>query len=343
MARSPEPARSLESLPEPIEAAVEVRDAWRRRVAAGTAGLEFLIQDLSRWAPGAVLRVAFLDGDTAAHARVEEATRQITGACGITLDFGLDPATGAYRRWTTADTAYAAEIRVSFDQRGYWSLVGTDSTDPTLAEADSPIGGAPHQRSLNLEGLDGAPPDDWAGTVRHEFLHALAFHHAHQNMRGPCEDEFRWDDDDGYQPTRDARGTFVADGAGRRPGIYTYLAGPPNGWSRARVDANLRTRDEPDTVAGPFDAESVMLYRFAPFFYRSTPSPCAPSGNGIDLSAGDIRGLRLLYPDTGAPELPAHASAALGALTGGAESVAGNPYRERLAAVLGGLAEGRVP
>ena len=91
---------------------------------------------------------------------------------------------------------------------------------------------------------------------------------------------------------------FVPDAAGSRPGIYTYLAGPPNQWSKAKVDHNLRTEDDPLLRRGPFDAASVMLYRFAPFFYKSSPSPCAPTGGGVDLSDGDKRGLRLLYPAT---------------------------------------------
>jgi hypothetical protein len=39
-----------------------------------------------------------------------------------------------------------------------------------------------------------------------------------------------------------------------------------------------------------------MLYRFAPFFYKTSPSACAPTGPGLDLSDGDKRGLALLYP-----------------------------------------------
>ena len=39
-----------------------------------------------------------------------------------------------------------------------------------------------------------------------------------------------------------------------------------------------------------------MLYRFPELFYRSQPSPCAPSGDGQQLSDGDKRGLKLLYP-----------------------------------------------
>ena len=39
-----------------------------------------------------------------------------------------------------------------------------------------------------------------------------------------------------------------------------------------------------------------MLYRFPALFYRTQPSPCAPSGNGQQLSDGDKRALDLLYP-----------------------------------------------
>jgi hypothetical protein len=155
--------------------------------------------------------------------------------------------------------------------------------------------------------------------VRHEFLHALAFHHAHQNLRGPCAAEFRWEDDEGYVPTTNPRGVFVPDAAGRRPGIYTYLAGPPNRWPRAKVDHNLRTNVGDDVVVGPFDPQSVMLYRFADFFYLTNPSPCAPTGNGVDISDGDRRGLQLLYPHTAedTAELASRAATALEGLTAG--------------------------
>ena len=130
----------------------------------------------------------------------------------------------------------------------------------------------------------------------HEFLHALAFHHEHQNMKGVCRDEFRWDDDAGYEPTTTAGGTFTADGQGRRPGIYTYLAGPPNSWSRAKVDHNLRPDEDAHTTASAFDQKSIMLYRFPQIFYKTTPSPCAPLTEAVSLSAGDCKGLQFLYP-----------------------------------------------
>jgi len=284
------------------------------------------------------VRVAFLDGDKELHAKVVEATAQITDAANLTLDFGLDETTGEFRRWTTGDTTYAAEIRVSFDQPGFWSLVGTDSNDPTLGPPLGLSGGRPYQRSLNLGGFQNALPSRWQGVVRHEFMHALAFKHEHQNMRGPCEDEFRWEDDAGYVPTTDPQGRFVPDAAGHRPGIYTYLAGPPNEWPRPKVDHNLRTREDPAVVGSAFDNRSNMLYQFAPFFYKSNPSPCAPAGDGINLSEGDVRGLRLLYPRV-AEDLSARANEALKelmALSGSEESVGGttSAYYDRTAELL---------
>jgi hypothetical protein len=290
----------LDALPETVTETVRKRDKWaadRRRQRE--PGLEFVVSDVQRWTPGRTVRVAFLGGDEALHRDIEDATRVITEACNLTLDFRN--ANGDFRTWSEGDTGYAAEIRVSFDLGGYFSLVGTDSINTVIGRPQDSVGGRPGQRSLNLGGFAVQRPQTWRGTTRHEFLHALSFHHSHQNMRGPCEQEFRWEDDPGYQPTRDARGVFVADAAGRRPGIYTYLSGPPNEWPRSQVDHNLRSAaDDPTVVAGPFDPASVMLYRFPAFFYKSVPSGCAPTGDGIELSAGDLRGLQLLYPRTAA-------------------------------------------
>ncbi len=347
MPADPDPlhGKLLECLPDGLTASLEVRDAWRKRMAASSAGLEFLVSDVLRWVPGSTVRVAFLDGDDELHANVASATQQIADSCNLVLDFGVD-GSGSHRRWTEQDTEHRAEIRVSFDLDGYWSLVGTDSTDETIGRPFDPAGGRAGQRSLNLGGYTTELPDDWRGTVRHEFLHALGFQHEHQNLRGPCEIEFRWEDDPGYIPTQDARGVFVPDSGGRRPGIYTYLAGEPNGWPRSKVDHNLRTEDAPDSVAGPFDTASIMLYRFASFFYKTSPSPCAPTEEATDLSDGDKRGLRLLYPETAEEIAPiaASAGAALAELSGGVEegleaAAPSSPYHERAVALTRSVVE----
>lgn len=337
----------LESLPDEVIASLEVRNAWRTQVATG-GGLEFILYGLARWRPGSTVRVAFLDGDVSLHADIEMATRQITDACNLRLDFGWDAATGEYRRWSESDADYAAEIRVSFDLDGYWSLIGTDSTDRTVGAPGRPEGGRPHQRSLNLGGFKSSRPADWQGTVRHELLHALAFQHEHQNKRGLCEEEFRWEDDSRYTPTKDKRGVFIPDQAGRCPGIYTYLAGAPNYWPRQKVDHNLRRITTPEVTTGSFDSASIMLYSFDPLFYKTTPSPCAPTGNGIDLSAGDRRGLRLLYPSSpgGMSKVRGQAEEVLDRIGArhelGLEATRGDdsPYRARVLDLLSYLASG---
>src|SRR5690349_10941147 len=91
---------------------------------------------------------------------------------------------------------------------------------------------------MNFEGFDVQLPQDWRGVVLHEFGHALGLEHEHQHPVQPCD--FRWEDDPGYTPTTDRFGQFTPDEAGRKPGIYTLLGGPPNRWSREMVDFNLR-------------------------------------------------------------------------------------------------------
>jgi len=321
----------LERLPEPVLSAMEVRDRWFARNSGPAGDAEFfVVEDILRWLPGQAVRVAFLGGDTRLHRDIEEATRQITEACNISFDFGFNQQTETYRSWSTTDRDYAADIRISFDLDGYFSLVGTDSTNPNISAASDSVGGHPHQRTLNLEGFHLFKPADWQGTVRHEFLHALAFHHEHQSPNSGCEDEFRWQDDPGYQPTRDANGRYITDQQGRAPGIYTYLAGFPNFWSRRTVDHNLRRLAPDGLTAGAFDRASIMLYRFPALFYRSNPSPCASTANGQNLSPGDVEGLRHLYPadEPVAAAVGARRSSAFEALLS-SESVS-DPWKETL-------------
>lgn len=290
----------LEELPEDVQASIELRDKWIASLPPSPGVDEFVVSDLQRWQPGSTVRVAFMGGNSELHGDIADVAATINELCNITLDFGKDEATGTCRTWSEDDNDYAAEIRVSFDQRGNFSLVGTDSVNPSIGLAVKPVGGRHYQRSLNLGGFHINRPITWKGTTLHEFMHALGFKHEHQSMRGPCKNEFRWEDDEGYEPTQDNRGKYIPDAAGRRPGIYTYLAGWPNSWPRWKVDHNLRTLTSPELTFSEFDRSSIMLYRFDRLFYKTDPSECAPSGDGQDLSEGDIRGLQHLYPAAGA-------------------------------------------
>ncbi|MFV0526457.1 MAG: hypothetical protein ACK5RL_18380 [Acidimicrobiales bacterium] len=286
----------LDDPPEDVVASVAARDEWRAGQAGRNASLAFIAGDVDRWPSPSTVTVAFLGGTVHLHHRIAEAAGAISESCGLTLDFGHDPDTGRYRSWAETDTTHAADIRVGFDQPGHWSLAGTASIDRSVGVAGGAAGGRPGQRSLNLHGFDRELPVDWAGTVLRVFLQAIAFHHDHQNRRGPCRTGFRWEDDDTYQRTVDRRGVHITDPNGRRAGIYTYLSGAPNQWSRAKVDRRLRSTATDGPAAYPLDPASAMLYRFPELFYRQWPSPCAPTSDGQTLSDGDRRGLDLLYP-----------------------------------------------
>src|SRR5215471_2437971 len=153
-------------LPDDITASIEVRDDWVRRLPRATFGFEFVISDLQKWRPSQTVKVAFLGGSTDLHRDIADATREITDHCNLSLDFGF--ANGFYRTWSESDKDYVAEIRVSFDQRGYFSLVGADSVDAGAGPPDAKVGGRPYQRSLNLGNFHVKRPAAWEGVVRHE-------------------------------------------------------------------------------------------------------------------------------------------------------------------------------
>lgn len=249
------------------------------------------VRTARRWTAGATIRVAFRGGTADAQRSIEQAAAEWTLHANIGLDFGYDSSAHSFRSWAPTDTRRAAEIRIAFDPSGYWSCVGTDSVSDACAAAGQP--------SMNLAHLDDTRtfPRNWASLVLHEFGHALGLDHEHLNPQGGCESEFLWRDEAGYQQTRDRYHHFVSDREGRRPGLYTVLGGPPNGWPRDVVDHNLRqladSRAFPKT---PFDRDSIMKYEFpARQLVRGEASACYARRSDT-LSSGDRSGIAAAYP-----------------------------------------------
>jgi hypothetical protein len=280
----------IEAYPSRIQARLELRLRTLKGLTSPINGhAPKAILNLSkRWSTGRTLKVAFRGGDSALHQRIADAANEWTNYANLTLDFGRDPTTGAYRTWNTTDTDFAAEIRVSFDQSGYYSLVGNDSINRSVAK--------PSEESLNLEGFDQQLPSDWKAVAQHEFGHAIGFEHEHQSPIAPCD--FRFDDDPGYVPATDSFGQFIPDSQNRRPGLYTVLGGPPNNWPQAVVDFNLKQL--PDSHAyevGPFDKDSIMKYFFPDWMFSSgTHSACYTPAENLVISAGDKAGAAKVYP-----------------------------------------------
>ena len=308
--------RVMEAFPSALLAAIELRNRRLARIPGTVDGqpLESVFTVTQRWPQKSVLRVAFLDGDASLHKAVADAAQAWSQFCNIKFDFGLDPNTSQYRRWTTSDKKPAAEIRISFDRVGYWSLVGTDSSNPDVGNLLDLDGGRPYQRSMNYGGFKTGLPSDYRGTVIHEFGHALGFQHEHQHPTQGCDQDFRWLDDVGYVPTTDRFGQYIEDSAQRKPGIYTVLGGPPNNWEQSKVDFNLHQLQESHAYRlGPFDRKSIMKYYFDAWMFNSGEnSHCFSAGENNDLSDGDKFAVSQEYP----PDEPPSGLAQGGALEG---------------------------
>jgi hypothetical protein len=283
--------RVMEGYPNRVQARLEQRARALQRVQTtpGGSGLRLINQISQRWNTGQTVTVAFKGGNKQLHADIEAIANEWTQHANLKLDFGKNAA-GNYREWKQSDMAFAANIRVSFDQEGYWSLVGTDSDDPVLT--------APGEASLNLSGFDAAQrPSEFKEVVLHEFGHALAFEHEHQAPLGECD--FRFNDDLGYVATTDQFGQFVPDTMGRRPGLYTVLGGPPNNWPKSVVDFNLRPLavSSEAYIATPFDKDSIMKYQFPEWMFASGAlSQCFTATPNAELSNGDKVGAAKVYP-----------------------------------------------
>lgn len=251
----------LEGYPDKILARLERRDRTMRQRGPADVngrGFELVMEDVKLWKVG-TLAVSFKGGNSELHREIAQMAIVWSEYGKITLDFGYDSETKKYRQWHQSDDSH---IRVGFDQPGYWSLVGNDSTDAEIVD-DGDI-------TLNLNDFDNELPDDWAGTVLHEFGHALGFHHEHQSPAELCD--FDWDL------------------------LYDELGGHPNYWPKWKVDHNLRQLPGGGLTFSRHDKHSIMHYSFpAWMFKQGDQSPCYTARNN-ELSDTDAEMAGVAYP-----------------------------------------------
>lgn len=166
-----------------------------------------------KWDNGRTLTCAFLDGVAEVQERVIPFARLWERFANVTLDFS-PPAEGR-----------TPDIRISFEQQGSWSYLGTDA-----------LGIRDDLPTMNYGWLTPEVSDrEYERVVVHEFGHALGAIHEHQSPGATIP----WD----------------------KEAVYRYYGGPPNNWTREQVDVNLfELYDRSITQFSQFDPKSIMLY-----------------------------------------------------------------------------------
>lgn len=153
-----------------------------------------------------------------------------------------------------------ADIRVSYDQPGYWSFVGTDALGVPIANS-----------TMNFTGdlVADVGVQQAHGVAIHEIGHALGLGHEHQHPGNPF--------------------TFDAQAA------YNYFSN----WSQAQVDGNILNTVSAPWATCPYDKDSIMHYSLHESFVTG-PAPYDTQGflaNRTVLSERDINWGKKTYPD----------------------------------------------
>jgi hypothetical protein len=210
------------------------------------------------WGTGGVkLTVSFMDGPDA------ETRRKILAAAN---------AWGTRANVSFVQTAGIGQVRITRDQSGYWSYLGTDILSIPTGEA-----------TMNLQGFTANTPDsEYRRVVPHEFGHTLAFPHEHERPE-------------------------IIRRLDREKTIALFMS--TQGWSRDAVIQQVLTPPPGiDPRSLPPDVRSIMCYEFP----ASITLDGQPIPGGTDINDEDYRLAALIYPkDTGGggnPDPPATSS-----------------------------------
>ena len=222
------------------------RSALSEADARRMAGSRAALLEGARWPLNSLIKIRFLGGSDPLRQRVRH-------FADLWVEEGMAALTF---RWVARGNA---DVRIAFEQgNGSWSLLGTECRQ----ERDQ------SRPTMNFGWLtDASTEAEVRAVVLHEFGHALALIHEHQNPEGGIA----WNEEE----------------------VIRDLGGPPNLWDEATIRHNVLDHYDPARVnATALDPHSIMMY---PIPNRWTKGDFE-TGMNADFSQTDRMHIRKVYP-----------------------------------------------
>jgi serralysin len=216
--------------------------AWFEAPAPTTGATRAALVKNSRW-DTSTISISFLDGTDQQKALVRKyAPIWVTKLANLKFSWEEPPDT---------------DIRISFQYRGSWSVIGTTAKN---LPKDQP--------TMNFGWLTPNVTEDEARRViLHEFGHALGLIHEHQNPIAAI----KWN----------------------MPAVIADLSKPPNSWDLKKIEHNMFEQYPPNEIEGTtLDRQSIMMYPIPASWILEGD----PVGLNADLSPADKEFIKKAYP-----------------------------------------------
>ncbi|WP_200959418.1 M12 family metallopeptidase [Hydrogenophaga sp. Root209] len=228
-----------------------------------------------KWKVGITLKVCFHSGGgEAAKRRIEQIASQWSKYGSIYFDFGKAPG------FNFCDYNDGAQIRISFRQKGYFSLIGNQAL---LSDRKNAV-------TMGLQDLDtGRYPiegEKFKSIVIHEFGHAIGLAHEHQHPAVDCYPQFNieaimreydWKEDKVITNLRMLQVSRVT-----TAGNF-YMMG-------------LDAKDVSYEFSNDPDMDSVMRYHLREEDFKKPPGSCYDPTMNSEPSKGDQDAIARAYP-----------------------------------------------